>query len=95
MCALASGTTCHATRHVIRQQRHSAARSLLTPGGRQRASGGCGRARPARTMLPLSLAEAALVLASLAALGGAGWAFVNARLYREESERDAVAQARP
>ena len=46
-------------------------------------------------MLPLSLAEAALVLASLAALGGAGWAFVNARLYREESERDAVAQARP
>jgi len=43
----------------------------------------------------LTLAEAALCLLSLAALGVAGWAFVNARLYREESERDAVAQARP
>ena len=73
----------------------SSVSSATAQRGRLRASGGCGCAPPARTMLPLSLAEAALVLASLAALGGAGWAFVNARLYREESERDAVAQARP
>jgi hypothetical protein len=45
--------------------------------------------------LPFGLAEAALCLASLAVLTGAGWAFVNARLYREDSERDAAAQARP
>ena len=40
-------------------------------------------------------AEAALCAASLALLFLGGWAFVNARLYRQESEeRDAVAQAR-
>ena len=52
--------------------------------------------RRVAAMAPLfGLAEAALCLASLAVLCGAGWAFVNARLYREDSERDAAAQARP
>ena len=44
--------------------------------------------------MPMLLSEAALCVASLGLLLLAGWAFVNTRLYREESDRDACAQAR-